>query len=144
MFLLRGKFGICYNPPPCTGTVFDDVTCAGNGYAPWIEALAGLHITGGCDASGENYCPTAPVKRQQMAIFLLKALEGSGYVPPACTVATFTDVPCSHPFSSWIYELALRGITGGCAIPNSYCPTAEVLRQQMAIFLVKTFGLPYL
>ena len=49
-----------------------------------------------------------------MAVFLLKALEGSDYLPPACTVATFTDVPCSNPFSSWIYELAQRQITGGC------------------------------
>ena len=48
VFLLRGKYGLCYTPPPCTGTVFDDVPCAGNGFAPWIEALAGLNITGGC------------------------------------------------------------------------------------------------
>ncbi len=34
VFLLRGKFGLCYTPPPCTGTVFDDVACAGNGFRP--------------------------------------------------------------------------------------------------------------
>ena len=140
VFLLRGKLGLCYTPPPCTGTVFDDVPCAGNTFAPWVEALAGYNITGGC--GGNNYCPTAPVKRQQMAVFLLKALEGSDYVPPVCANATFTDVPCANPFADWIYELAQRQITGGCG-GTEYCPTSPAIRQQMAAFLVKTFSLPY-
>ena len=141
VFLLRGKYGLCYTPPPCTGTVFDDVPCAGNSFGPWVEALAALNITGGC--GGNNYCPTNPVNRQQMAVFLLKALEGSSYVPPACANPTFTDVPCSNPFSPWVYELALRQITGGCGT-NIYCPTNPANRQQMAVFLVKTFSLPFL
>ena len=141
VFLLRGKYGLCYTPPPCSGTVFDDVPCTGSAFDPWIEALAGLSITGGC--GGNNYCPTNPVNRQQMAAFLLKALEGSDYLPPACTVATFTDVPCDNPFAPWIYELALRQITGGCGA-DTYCPTNSANRQQMAAFLVKTFSLPYL
>jgi S-layer homology domain len=141
VFLLRGKLGLCYTPPPCTGTVFDDVPCAGNAFAPWVEALDGFNITGGC--GGNNFCPTAPVNRQQMAVFLLKALEGSDYVPPACIVASFDDVPCAHPFAPWIYELAARQITGGCT-GSSYCPASAAIRQQMAVFLVKTFGLPFL
>jgi hypothetical protein len=140
VFLLRGKYGLCYNPPPCTGTVFTDVPCTGGSFDPWVEALAALEITGGC--GGGNYCPTSPVNRQQMAVFLLKAFEGSDYVPPDCANATFTDVPCSNPFSPWIYELALRQITGGCGGSN-YCPTDPANRQQMAVFLVKTFGLPF-
>jgi len=139
VFLLRGKLGLCYTPPPCTGTVFDDVPCAGNSFGPWVEALAGYQITGGC--GGNNFCPTSPVNRQQMAIFMLKAFEGSDYVPPDCTVATFGDVPCSHPFSGWIYELVARQVTAGCGGGN-YCPTNVVNRQQMAAFLVKMFGLP--
>jgi hypothetical protein len=140
VFLLRGKLGLCYTPPPCTGTVFDDVPCTGSPFDPWVEALAGYNITGGC--GGNNYCPTIPVNRQQMAVFLLKAFEGSDYVPPDCTTATFDDVPCSNPFAPWIYELAARQITGGCG-GNDYCPTVAANRQQMAVFLVKTFGLPY-
>jgi len=139
VFLLRGKLGLCYTPPPCTGTVFDDVPCAGNSFAPWVEALAGFQITGGC--GGNNFCPTNPVNRQQMAIFMLKAFEGSDYLPPDCTVASFGDVPCSHPFSGWIYELVARQVTAGCGGGN-YCPTNVVNRQQMAAFLVKMFGLP--
>ena len=139
VFLLKGKFGLCYTPPPCTGSVFGDVLCQGSPFDPWIEALAALQITGGC--GGGNYCPTSPVLRQQMAVFLLKAAYESTYVPPDCTTATFLDVPCSSPFAPWIYDLAARGITGGCG-GNNYCPLAAVLRQQMAAFLVKTFNLP--
>ena len=75
-----------------------------------------------------------------MAVFLLKMKEGSSYVPPACTVATFGDVPCDSAFAPWIYELVNRGVTAGCGGGN-YCPTGSVARQQMAVFLVKTFGL---
>ena len=38
-------------------------------------------ITGGC--GGGDFCPQNPVRRDQMAVFLLKAEHGSSYVPPA-------------------------------------------------------------
>jgi hypothetical protein len=139
VFLLKGKYGLCFTPPPCTGGHFNDVPCLGSPFDPWIEALAELQITGGC--GGGNYCPTAPVLRQQMAVFLLKAAYDYTYVPPDCTNPFFVDVPCSSPFATWIYDLAAREITGGCT-NNTYCPVDPVLRQQMAVFLVKTFNLP--
>ena len=66
-----------------------------------------------------------------MAVFLLKMKEGSSYVPPACTTATFGDVPCDNGFAPWIYELVNRGVTAGCGGGN-YCPANSVARQQMA------------
>ena len=75
-----------------------------------------------------------------MAAFLLKTEEGSGYTPPACVTPAFDDVPCANPFAPWINELVAREVTAGCGGGN-YCPGNEVLREQMAVFLVKTFGL---
>jgi len=141
VFLLKSKFGSAHIPPPCTGSVFPDVPCTGGPFDPWIEELAGLGITGGC--GGGNYCPNNTVTRQQMAVFLLKAFEGSAYVPPTCA-GVFDDVPCTPGtgFSDWIEELADRGITGGCSVtPLLYCPTNPNNRGQMAVFLTKTFGL---
>jgi hypothetical protein len=141
VFLLKSKFGSAHIPPPCNGTVFADVPCTGGPFDPWIEELADLGITGGC--GGGLYCPNNTVTRQQMAVFLLKAFEGSAYVPPACT-GIFDDVPCAPGtgFSDWIEELADRGITGGCsAAPPLYCPTNPNNRGQMAAFLSKMFGL---
>jgi hypothetical protein len=43
-------------------------------------------------------------------------------------------------FADWIDELAAQGITGGCGL-GIYCPDSPNSRGQMAVFLVKTFGL---
>jgi hypothetical protein len=74
-----------------------------------------------------------------MAAFLLKAKHGSGYVPPACA-GIFTDVACPSQFANWIEQLYAEAITGGCGT-GIYCPNNPNTRGQMAVFLVKTFGL---
>ena len=144
VFLLKAKNGPGYTPPACTGTVFDDVPCTGGTFDPWIEALAALEVTGGCQASPPLYCPEDPVNRQQMAVFLLKSKNGSTFDPPDC-VGIFDDVPCTPGvgFSDWIEQLYADGVTGGCqTAPLLYCPSNPNTRGQMAVFLVKTFGLP--
>jgi hypothetical protein len=58
------------SPAPGTAT-FGDVPT--NYWAfQYIEALAASGITSGC--GGGNFCPTTPVTRDQMAVFLAKAL----------------------------------------------------------------------
>ncbi len=138
VFLLKGKHGSSYVPPPCTG-IFPDVECTPiPAFAvDWIEELSNEAITGGC--GGGNYCPGNPVNRAQMAVFLLKSEHGSTYVPPPCT-GIFPDVVCPSLFADWIEELFNEAITGGCG-GGDYCPTNPVTRAQMAVFLVKTFGL---
>ncbi len=136
VFLMKSKRGAQNQPPASTGTVFADVP-ANNPFSPWIEQLAGFRITGGC--GGGDYCPNSPVTRAQMAVFLLKAEHGSAYTPPACS-GIFGDVACPSQFADWIEQLAAEGITGGCGGGN-YCPNNPVTRGQMAVFLVKTFGL---
>jgi hypothetical protein len=137
VFLLKAKHGSGYVPPGCAG-IFSDVPCPSQ-FANWIEQLAAEGVTSGCGTG--VYCPADPVTRAQMAVFLLKAVEGSGYTPPAAT-GVFGDVPQADPFAAWIEELYTRGITGGCsAIPLLYCPASPNNRGQMAVFLVRTFGL---
>jgi hypothetical protein len=138
VFLLRARYGLCYVPPPATGTVFADVSTSAFA-AAWIEALSALGVTGGC--GGGNFCPSTGVTRAQKAVFLLRTKDGPTYVPPACTSPMFADVPCSSPFAKWINELARRGVTAGCGGGN-YCPDSIVTRGQMAVFLVTNFALP--
>ncbi|HYX20244.1 MAG TPA: IPT/TIG domain-containing protein [Thermoanaerobaculia bacterium] len=135
VFILKGKHGLCYTPPPCVG-MFGDVPCPST-FANWIEAMANEGITGGC--GGGNFCPMNPVRRDQMAVFLLKAEHGSSYVPPTCT-GIFPDVPCPSTFANWIEQLAAEMITGGCGGGN-YCPLNPNTRGQMAVFITKTFNL---
>jgi uncharacterized repeat protein (TIGR03803 family) len=140
VFLLKAKLGRLYAPPPATGTVFDDVPVDAFA-AAWIEDIAGRQITAGCDAS--NYCPSDPITRAEMAVFLLKTLLGPGYVPPAPTGTRFDDVAADAFAAAWIEELARRGLTTGCQLdPPLFCPDASVSRSQMAAFLSLTFVLP--
>ncbi len=136
VFLLKGKLGFVYAPPPGTGTRFADVP-PGSFALDWIEDLADSAITAGCDPI--LYCPDRVVTRAQMAVFLLKARHGSAYAPPPA-VGLFSDVPVDSPFAPWIEELAVEGITAGCGGGN-YCPDSPNTRAQMAAFLDATFGL---
>ena len=81
------------------------------------------------------YCPNSFVRRDQMAVFLLKTEHGSAHVPPDC-VGVFGDVACPSLFADWIEELAGEGITAGCG-GGDYCPLSPVTREQMAVFLLK-------
>jgi hypothetical protein len=54
----------------------------------------------------------------------------------------FQDVPVSYWAAAWIEQLASEGITSGCSVtPKNYCPASPVLRDQMAVFLVRAFNL---
>jgi hypothetical protein len=140
VFLVRGIHGAAFVPPPATGTIFTDVP-ASHPFGRWIEQLSHDGVTAGCATSPPRYCPDASVTRAQMAVFLLRAEHGAGYTPPPATGTVFADVPASDPFAPWIEQLAAEGITGGCGGGN-YCPGQAVTRAQMAIFLVRAFGLP--
>ncbi len=137
VFLEKGMKGSSHIPPAASGTVFNDVP-ANYWVASWIEELAADGITSGC--GNGNYCPDDNVSRAQMAVFLLKSEHGSDYIPPAATGTVFDDVSSGHWAASWIEQLVNENITSGCG-GNNYCPDANVTRDQMAVFLVKTFNL---
>ncbi len=136
VFLLRGIYGAGFVPAPATGTVFNDVPA--NAFAArFIERLFADGITGGC--GGGNYCPNQSVTRAQMAVFLLRARYGAGFVPVPAT-GIFNDVPPGSFAANFIERLFADGITGGCGGGN-YCPNQPVTRAQMAVFLVRAFSL---
>jgi len=133
-----------FNPAPGGGSSasrafyvlhFTDVSLS---YWAWqyIEAIANAGITSGCGP--RLFCPDAAVARNQMAVFLLRARFGSGYVPPPAT-GIFGDVPPDDPFARFIEDLYNRGITSGCSVsPRLYCPGSSVTRAQMAVLLLRT------
>jgi hypothetical protein len=100
--------------------------------------LAELGITVGCQVSPPLYCPSDPVKRDQMAAFIIRGL--GEFSPPTPATQRFTDVPPSNPFYNFIDRLAVLGITQGCGGGN-YCPNLPTTRAQMAAFLVRAFKL---
>jgi hypothetical protein len=139
VFMLVGKEGAGYAPPPCAPpNVFTDVPET-NPFCPFIEELFNRGVVGGC-GPGPAYCPSNPVTREQIAVFVLRTLDPTFTPPPCLPPNTFGDVPETSPFCPWIEELARRGVVGGCGSGN-YCPTLPVTREQMAVFIAASFGL---
>jgi hypothetical protein len=139
VFVLVSKEVPGYTPPACGATqMFNDVP-ASSPFCRWIEELARRQVVGGC--GNGNYCPTASATREQMAVFVLRTLDPT-LNPAACVAGSeqFNDVPASSNFCRWIEELANRGVVTGCG-GGAYCPTADVSREQMSVFLAVTFGL---
>ena len=122
---------------------FNDVSAA----SPYFDYISLMHtdgITAGCLANPPLYCPAAPVDREQMATFVVAALDhvnhAAGGFPPTYTVspAHFQDVPPSDSiFYPFVQRLADLGITNGCqASPPLFCPVDSILRGQMAKFMI--------
>ena len=117
------------------GTFTDD---NGSIHEPAIEAIAAEGITKGCNPpTNDRYCPKSTVTREQMASFLVRALD----LPQG--TASFTDTADSIHATD-IAALATAGITRGCNPPTNdrYCPTSTVTREQMASFLTRALDLP--
>jgi len=139
VFIERAINGPSYMPPSATG-IFVDVP-ATFWAADWIEQFYQAGITNGCSSNPLMYCPEQPLTRAEMAVLLLRSKHGSGYSPPQAT-GIFMDVPTDYWAADWIEELYLEGITNGCSDnPLLFCPDDSVTRSQMAVFLVRTFGL---
>ena len=98
-----------------------------------IAWLAEQGITAGC--APFRFCPTANVTRAQMAMFLDRAFD-----LPSASHDYFDDDDGKTGEAS-INALALAGITGGCAT-RRFCPTANVTRAQMAMFLDRAIDPP--
>ena len=137
VFVLVAREGPLYLPPACTTPMFADVLPT-DAFCRWIEELARRGVVTGC--GGGNYCPAASVTREQMAVFVLRALDPALTPPPCAPPNLFLDVPETSPFCRWVEELANRAIVTGCGGGN-YCPASPVTREQMTVFIVATFGL---
>ena len=114
--------------------------------ASWrfIESIHAAGITAGCGLSPSIYCPSTPVTRAQMAVFLERGIHGASYQPLGTVDSNeFGDVPTNCWAAAWIKQLAADGITAGCG-SGSYCPEYLVTRSQMAVFLLRSkYGSSY-
>lgn len=112
-----------------TGPVGDSfVDDNGSPHQAAIEVLAANDITKGC--APNRFCPDRSITRAEMAVFLSRILD-----LPAVAPVGFVDIVSSEA-SEAIDSLAVAGITKGCS-PNSFCPSDEVTRGQLASFLVR-------
>ena len=112
---------------------FGDVSAADPLYNE-INAFAQAGITSGCGV--DQFCPGAFVTRDEMAIFIVRAIFHGNDNFTYTTTPYFTDVtPTTFGFK-WIQKLKDLGITSGCTA-TTYCPSEQVNRDQMAVFIIR-------
>lgn len=125
-------------------TAFGDVPF---GHWAWraVDSIAAAGVTSGCRVDPfPRYCPAATVSRAQMAVFLLRSRYGASHRPPPPSGSVFLDVPREHWAAAWIEELWQEGITTGCG-PTRFCPSSDISRAEMAVFILRTrYGPLYL
>lgn len=115
---------------------FNDVLCNYWAYEH-IEKLVSSGITGGCQAYPPLFCPENYIKRDQMAVFIIKSMNEMPSSP--CSGQIFSDVSASYWACGYIEKIAELNITGGCA-PSLYCPTNNVKRDSMAVLLINALN----
>ena len=128
---------------PLPASDFSDVSSsAANPYwALWeIEAAYSAGIVTGYP--GGTYQPSNPVTRDQMAVYISRALaKGDDKVPAGPGTATFSDVPTDYwAFKYAEYAKAQNVVTGYS--DGTYKPTDQVDRGQMAVFIARSIATP--
>ena len=98
----------------------------------YIEAIENAGVTAGCQVG--SYCPGSFVTRAQMALFLVRAIHGSNFVPPPASGTVYADVPASDSTAPYIEQLARDGVAYACQ-PGYYCPSNYMNRTDMSVFL---------
>jgi hypothetical protein len=93
--------------------------------------------------SDATYRPMLPVTRDQMAVYISRALAGGDAgVPSGPAVATFPDVPTDYWAFKYVEYAAANSIVAGYPGGN-YRPTWQVDRGQMAVFIARSIVTPH-
>jgi cysteine-rich repeat protein len=117
-----------------------------------VETVLHHGITAGCSTT--QYCPNDKVRRDQMGLFLGRAIaEGGANIPVSglvgsnpynCVaggVSLFGDVLPTDATCRAIHYIASQNVTGGCG-GNLYCPAQNVNRAEMGIFVARGIEAP--
>lgn len=121
-----------YALPSVSSVPFGDVTGV---HAEAIAQLAAAGIVRG--TTPDTYAPSAPVRRDQMATFLVNAAQFALQRElPVDGAVGFPDVAAGGTHAQSILKVAAAGIAAGTA-GGEYRPSAEVSRAQMATFLAR-------
>ena len=122
---------------------FSDVP-AGPSNAYWalweIEAAYAAGIVKGY--SDGTYKPTDPVTRDQMAVYISRALAGGDdKVPAGPATATFSDVATDYWAFRYVEYAVSKGVVKGYS-DGTYKPTDQVDRGQMSVFIARAIATP--
>ncbi len=133
-----GDLGLMWSLP---ASDFSDVISSTSDpyWALWeIEAICAAGIVKGY-ADG-TYKPTDPVTRDQMAVYISRALaKGDANVPTGPATATFSDVATDHWAFRYVEYAVSSNVVKGYT-DTIYSPADPVDRGQMAVFIARAKG----
>ena len=113
-----------------------------------IDALATVGAESGIDvfagtgcADSDELCPQEPLLRWEMAVWLVRILDGAD--PPAISSSSYSDIDPSIWWAPHVERLVEHGIVAACGTePLRFCADAPIDRGQMAAVLTLAFDLP--
>ncbi len=136
-------FGIMGLMWPLPASDFSDVASSATDpyWALWeIEAAYAAGIVEGYPDG--TYKPTDPVTRDQMAVYVSRALAGGdAQVPTGPATATFSDVPTDYWAFKYVEYAVAQNVVKGYS-DGTYKPTDQVDRGQMAVFIARSIYTP--
>ena len=121
-----------------TTPYFQDMPSSSS-YFPFVQRIAQLGITAGCQTSPTAmFCPSDSITQQQMAVFMVEAWMQANQLTTFSYTQTpyFTDVPSSSIYFKFIQKMMDLQFWTGCG-SNQYCPTAPVTRADMAPMILR-------
>ncbi len=115
---------------------FQDITGNETVYLPAIDLLQESGITKGCQSSPPGYCSAQAIPEEQMAVFVIRSVEGSDnftYTP----LPYFTDVGSDSVYFPFIQRMQDRSIAYLCGA-TTFCPSAVVTRAIMSQLIIRS------
>ena len=112
----------------------------GGVHEPALDALAERGVLVGIECGQGLICPGESLKRWEMAVWLVRVLDGTDPAPTG--VSRFTDVDAERWWAPFVDRFYALGVTAGCVTePAQFCPEGDVNRAQMATFLKRALDL---
>jgi hypothetical protein len=106
-------------------------------YFDFVQRLAQLGITLGCQASPPLFCPDQSVTQGQMAAFMIRSWMLLNNITVLSYPPTpLTDVPATDQYFSFVQKMVQLGFWTGCG-GGSYCENSNVTRDQMAPMVMR-------
>jgi S-layer homology domain len=108
-------------------------------YFAFVQRLAQLGITLGCQSTPPLFCPDQSVSHGQMAAFMIRSWMLLNNITTLTypTTPYFTDVPTTDIFFMYVQKIAQLGFWTGCTA-TTYCRNDAVTRDQAAPMILRS------
>ena len=99
----------------------------------YIEKIYARGVTAGCNTAPLLYCPDVTISRDQIAVFIDRALSWAPANPVQGLFADMEPTYWGTPFAETLYQ---QGVTAGCsANPLKFCPAFQLSKAEIVTMI---------